>query len=142
MDLNMCNKIFLTTCIVYHCSFQSNMLFFLELKELGISVQKVMMNDIPQNVDSEQLDSTKKKMPFQTFLEQIDNTGELLENSSTMDDIKRRRCIRADMATRSMDEMRYIKYSRARRVSFVNKNRYKFSEWVGLDGIIFGLNLL
>lgn len=97
---------------------------------------------MPQNVvDSEQLDSTKKKIPFQSFLEQIDNTGELLENSSTMDDIKRRRCIRADIATRSMDEMRYIKYSRARRVSFVNKNRYKFSEWVGLDGTIFGFNI-
>lgn len=101
-----------------------------------------MMNDAPQNVlDSEQLDSTKKKVPFQAFLEQIDNTGELLENSSTMDEIKRRRCIRADVATRSMDEMRYIKYSRARRVSFMNKNRHKFSDWVGLDGIIFGLIL-
>lgn len=111
------------------------LLKYLELKELGISVQKVMVNDMPQNVmDSEQLDSTKRKIPFQAFLEQIDNTGELLENSSTMDEIKRRRCIRADMATRSMDEMRYIKYSRARRVSFANKNRYKFSEWVGLDG--------
>lgn len=118
------------------------MLFFLEIKELGGSVQKVMMNDMPQNVmDSEQLDNTKKKVPFQSFLEQIDNTGELLENSSTMDNIKRRRCIRADIATRSMDEMRYVKYSRARRVSFVNKNRYKFSEWVGLDGTIFGLIL-
>lgn len=87
-------------------------------------------------MDSEQTDSTKKKVPFQTFLEQIDNTGELLENSSTMDDIKRRRCIRADLVTRSMDEMHYIQYSKARRVSFVNKNRHKFSEWVGLDGII------
>ncbi|XP_050449616.1 transcription initiation protein SPT3 homolog isoform X1 [Cataglyphis hispanica] len=113
------------------------LLKYLELKELGGSVQKAMMNDAPQNVlDSEQLDSTKKKVPFQAFLEQIDNTGELLENSSTMDEIKRRRCIRADIATRSMDEMRYIKYSRARRVSFINKNRHKFSDWVGLDGDI------
>ncbi|XP_070155364.1 transcription initiation protein SPT3 homolog isoform X1 [Polyergus mexicanus] len=113
------------------------LLKYLELKDLGGSVQKAMMNDTPQSiVDSEQLDSTKKKVPFQAFLEQIDNTGELLENSSTMDEIKRRRCIRADIATRSMDEMRYIKYSKARRVSFVNKNRHKFSDWVGLDGDI------
>ncbi|CAL1673524.1 unnamed protein product [Lasius platythorax] len=113
------------------------LLKYLELKELGGSVQKVLVNDTPQNiVDSEQTDSTKKKVPFQTFLEQIDNTGELLENSSTMDDIKRRRCIRADLVTRSMDEMHYIQYSKARRVSFVNKNRHKFSEWVGLDGDI------
>lgn len=113
------------------------LLKYLDMKELGGSVQKVMMSDVPQNsVESEELDNVKKK-PFQTFLEQIDNTGELLQNSVTMDDIKRRRCIRADIATRSMDEMRYIKYCKARRVSFVNKNRLsKFTDWVGLDGDI------
>lgn len=114
------------------------LLKYLEIKELGGSAQKILINDTPQSViDHEQMDSTKKKLPFQIFLEQIDNTGELLENSSTMDYIKRRRCIRADIATRSMDEMRYMKYSKARRVSFVNKSRHKFSDWIGLDDITF-----
>ncbi|XP_029173362.1 transcription initiation protein SPT3 homolog [Nylanderia fulva] len=113
------------------------LLKYLEIKEFGGSAQKMLINDTPQGIiDHEQIDSAKKKVPFKTFLEQIDNTGELLENSSTMDYIKRRRCIRADIATRSMDEMNYMKYSKARRVSFVNKNRYKFSDWIGLDGDI------
>ncbi|XP_012058956.1 PREDICTED: transcription initiation protein SPT3 homolog [Atta cephalotes] len=108
---------------------------YLELKELGCSVQKLMTaNDVPQNVtDPEQLD-IKKKVPFQSFLEQIDNTGELLENSSSVDDVKRRRCIRADIASKSMDEVHYMKFSKARRVSFANKNRHKFSDWICADG--------
>ncbi|XP_071574476.1 transcription initiation protein SPT3 homolog isoform X2 [Temnothorax nylanderi] len=108
---------------------------YFEIKELGCSVQKLVANDNPQTaVDSEQMDGTKKKVPFQSFLEQIDNTGELLENSSFVDDIKRRRCIRADIASRSMDEMHYIKFSKARRVSFANKSRNKFCDWICLDG--------
>jgi len=95
-------------------------------------------NDVPQNVtDPEQLDGTKKKVPFQSFLEQIDNTGELLENSSSVDDVKRRRCIRADIASKSMDEVHYMKFSKARRVSFANKNRHKFSDWICADGTIY-----
>lgn len=91
---------------------------------------------MPENLtDSDQLNSTKKKIPFQNFLEQVDNTGELLENaSSTLDDVKQQRCVRAEMVTRSMDEIRYLKYSKARRVSFANKNRHKFSDWVCADG--------
>lgn len=107
---------------------------YLELKELGCSVQKLMVADTPQNItDPEQVDGAKKK-PFQNFLEQIDNTGELMEQSSSMDDVKRRRCIRVDIASRSMDEVHYMKFSKARRVSFANKNRHKFSDWICLDG--------
>lgn len=108
---------------------------FSEIKELGCSVQKLLANDTLQNVvDSEQVNDTKKKVPFQSFLEQIDNTGELLENSASVDDVKRRRYIRADIASRSMDEVHYIKFSKARRVSFANKNRHKFCDWICLDG--------
>ncbi|XP_011858736.1 PREDICTED: transcription initiation protein SPT3 homolog [Vollenhovia emeryi] len=107
----------------------------LEIKELGSSVQKLITHDTPQNtVDVEQMDSAKKKVPFQSFLEQLDNTGELLESSSSVDDVKRRRCIRADIAARSMDEVHYMKFSKARRVSFANKNRHKFCDWICLDG--------
>ncbi|XP_032675382.1 transcription initiation protein SPT3 homolog isoform X2 [Odontomachus brunneus] len=111
---------------------------YLELKELGGSVNKIVENDISENItDTDQLNNSNKKVPFQSFLEQIDNTGELLENiSSIADDIKHQRCIRAEIVTRSMDEIRYIKYSKARRVSFANKNRHKFSDWICTDGDI------
>lgn len=102
-----------------------------------------MANDAPQSVvESEQVDNTKKKIPFQCFLEQIDNTGELLENSSSMDDIKRHRCIRADIASRYMDEMHYMKFSKARRVSFANKNRHKFCDWICLDGTLINIKIV
>lgn len=113
-------------------------LFLSEIKELGSSVQKLIANDtsrIENVTDPEQIDVTKKKVPFQSFLEQIDNTGELMEHSASVDDIKRRRCIRADIASRSMDEVHYMKFSKARRASFANKNRHKFSDWICLDGI-------
>lgn len=94
-----------------------------------------MENDMPENfADPEQTNGTNKKVLFQNFLEQIDNTGQLFENATTVDDIKQHRCIRAEIITRSMDELHYMKYSRARRVSFVNKNRHKFSDWICLDG--------
>ncbi|KAL0131234.1 hypothetical protein PUN28_002651 [Cardiocondyla obscurior] len=108
---------------------------YLEMKELGCSAQKLLANDIPQNaIDSEQVNGTKKKVPFQSFVEQIDNTGELMETSSFVDDIKQCRCIRADIASKSMDEVHYLKFSQARRVSFANKNRHKFCDWICLDG--------
>ncbi|EFN82796.1 Transcription initiation protein SPT3-like protein [Harpegnathos saltator] len=111
---------------------------YLELKELGCSVNKILETDMPENItDADQLNDISKKLPFQSFLEQIDNTGELLENTpSNMDDIKQQRCVRAEIVTRSMDEIRYMKYSKARRVSFANKNRHKFSDWVCTDGDI------
>lgn len=98
---------------------------------------------MPENVtDPDQLNNSNKKVPFQNFLEQIDNTGELLENtSSTVDDIKHQRRVRAEIVTRSMDEIRYIKYSKARRVSFANKNRHKFSDWICTDGnVLFSMS--
>jgi len=130
-------KVFELHIYIYHASllFINTVIFFSELKEFGSSAQKILANDVPQNiVDSADIDSNKKKLPFQSFLEQIDNTGELLENSSTVDEIKQRRRIRAEIAARSMDEIRYIKFSKARRVSFANKNRHKFSDWICLDG--------
>ncbi|KAH0956385.1 hypothetical protein HN011_010307 [Eciton burchellii] len=108
---------------------------YLELKEVGCSVQKIMATDVPQNmiVESDEINGTKKKVPFQNFLELIDNTGELLE-TPIIDEVKQQRCIRADITARSMDEIRYIKFSKARRISFANKNQHKFNDWICAGG--------
>lgn len=108
---------------------------YLEIKDLGCSVNKVVEGDkLNDNLtDAEEINGNSKKVPFQNFLEQIDNTGELLEDASAVDDIKQLRCIRAEMVTRSMDEICYMKFSKARRVSFANKNRHKFSDWICLE---------
>jgi len=105
---------------------------------MGCSIQKIMATDVPQNVivESDEINGTKKKMPFQNFLESIDNTGEFLK-MSTIDEVKQQRCIRADIATRSMDEIRYIKFSKARRISFANKNQHKFNDWICAGGNVY-----
>ncbi|XP_046835763.1 transcription initiation protein SPT3 homolog isoform X1 [Vespa crabro] len=113
------------------------LLKYLELKQFKASVNKVLKSDDPEDiVDNEQLQNNKPKGPYHEFLNTIDNTGELFENKSVIDEIKLNRCIRAEMITRSMDEARYIKFSNARNASFANKNRHKFSDWICTDGNI------
>ncbi|XP_043682748.1 transcription initiation protein SPT3 homolog isoform X4 [Vespula pensylvanica] len=107
---------------------------YLELKQFKASVNKVLKGDDPEDiVDNEQLQNSKPKGPYHEFLSTIDNTGELFENKSIIDEIKLNRCIRAEMITRSMDEARYIKFSNARNASFANKNRHKFNDWICTD---------
>lgn len=114
------------------------LLKYLELKDFKSTVHKVLDTDTSETiVENEFLENPKKDKPsYYNFLNLIDNTGTLLGNGSTVDRVKQNRCIRAEMMSRKMDEARYIEYSKARNVSFANKNRYKFSDWVSSDGDI------
>lgn len=110
------------------------LLKYLELKEFKSSIHKTIDSDLPEDVtQSENMDESKKKGPLHSFLSQINNTGELFEDTSTIDEVKQQRCIRAEVVTRSMDEARYLKFSKARNASFANKNRHKFSDWIAPD---------
>ncbi|KAI4479477.1 hypothetical protein M0804_010874 [Polistes exclamans] len=110
---------------------------YLEMKRLKNSVYKVVKGDDSDDiVDIEQAKNYKPKIAYREFLKMIDNTGELLENKSFIDEIKLNRCVRAEMMSRSMDEARYLKFSNARNASFANKNRHKFNEWICVDGEI------
>ncbi|XP_076241528.1 transcription initiation protein Spt3 isoform X2 [Calliopsis andreniformis] len=110
---------------------------YLELKEYKASLHKTIESDVPEDVlNNDQVESSKHKGPLHNFLSQIDNTGELLHDSSSVDEIKQERCIRAEIMTRSMDEARYLKFSKARNASFANKNRHKFSDWLSPDSDI------
>ncbi|XP_014604443.1 PREDICTED: transcription initiation protein SPT3 homolog isoform X2 [Polistes canadensis] len=110
---------------------------YLEMKRLKNSVYKVVKGDDSDDiVDIEQAKNYKPKIAYREFLKMIDNTGELLENKSFIDEIKLNRCVRAEMMSRSMDEARYLKFSNARNASFANKNRHKFNEWICMDGEI------
>ncbi|XP_012172556.1 transcription initiation protein SPT3 homolog isoform X1 [Bombus terrestris] len=113
------------------------LLKYLELKEFKSSIHKTIESDLPEDiVQNESIDGSKKKGPLHSFLNQINNTGELLEDASTVDEVKQQRCIRAEIMTRSMDEARYLKFSKARNASFANKNRHKFSDWIAPDSDI------
>ncbi|XP_043266047.1 transcription initiation protein SPT3 homolog isoform X1 [Colletes gigas] len=110
---------------------------YMELKDYKSSLHKALESDLPEDImNNEHLRNSKHRGPFHTFLSQIDNTGELLEDASTVDEIKQQRCIRAEIMTRSMDEARYLKFSKARNASFSNKNRHKFSDWLLPDSDI------
>ncbi|KAF3428013.1 hypothetical protein E2986_10453 [Frieseomelitta varia] len=111
--------------------------YFVELKEFKSSIHKTIDSDLPEDVtQNENMDGSKKKGPLHSFLSQINNTGELFEDASTIDEVKQHRCIRAEIMTRSMDEARYLKFSKARNASFANKNRHKFSDWIAPDSDI------
>ncbi|XP_043508393.1 transcription initiation protein SPT3 homolog isoform X2 [Frieseomelitta varia] len=113
------------------------LLKYLELKEFKSSIHKTIDSDLPEDVtQNENMDGSKKKGPLHSFLSQINNTGELFEDASTIDEVKQHRCIRAEIMTRSMDEARYLKFSKARNASFANKNRHKFSDWIAPDSDI------
>ena len=74
------------------------------------------------------------KLPFIKYLNSIDNTGELLNDKSLVDHVKCKRNSRIEMMTRKMDEARYLEFSKARCASFANRNRHKFSDWIGSSG--------
>ncbi|CAL7937679.1 unnamed protein product [Xylocopa violacea] len=107
------------------------LLKYLELKEFKASLHKTIDNELPEDIiQDENGEKSKNKGPLQSFLDLINNTGELLEDASTVDEVKQQRCIRAEVMTRSMDEARYLKFSKARNASFANKNRHKFNDWI------------
>nr|XP_031847291.1 transcription initiation protein SPT3 homolog isoform X2 [Nomia melanderi] len=108
-----------------------------DLKEYKSSLHKTIDSDMPEDIlNNENVENSKNRGPYHNFLSLIDNTGELLEDSSTVDEIKQQRCVRAEIMTRSMDEARYLKFSKARNASFANKNRHKFSDWLSPEGDI------
>lgn len=95
-----------------------------------------------KNLESDSVDSysdpskvdENSKSTFIKFLNCIDNTGELLNDKSLEDHVKKKRCIRVDLMSKKMDEARYLDFSKARCVSFANKNKHKFSDWIGSSG--------
>lgn len=108
--------------------------YFPDLKQFKASIHKTIDSDLPEDIlENENLNGSKNKGPLYSFLNEINNTGELLEDASTIDEVKQQRCVRAEIMTRSMDEARYLKFSKARNASFANKNRHKFSDWIASE---------
>ncbi|XP_024940291.1 transcription initiation protein SPT3 homolog isoform X2 [Cephus cinctus] len=111
---------------------------YLELKDFKATMKKTIDTDpIESALESDNFDKYKvAKKSYHNFVSLIDVNGELLKSGSTVDYVKQNRSLRAEMMTRKMDETRYIEFSKARRVSFANSNRHKFSDWVCSDGDI------
>lgn len=108
-----------------------------ELKAERVSVSRVLSKDLPDAGDKSDFGRLEdgSKIPFVKFLKNsVDNTGELLNDKALVDHVKLKRCVRRDMMTKKMDETRYLEFTKARQVSFANKNKHKFSDWIGSSG--------
>lgn len=72
----------------------------------------------------------KPKHPLIGFIESIDETGEFTDLSE-FDEIKHNRQVRASYISENLDEEKYLKYQKARCVSFVSGRSYeKFRIWL------------
>lgn len=107
-----------------------------DLKDFKTSIYKVTNADTAEKLaDVKQIEESKKtKRLWKPFLATLDTTGELCNNKSSVDQVKYSRCVRAEMMSKYLDGTRYIDYSRARNVSFVNRHRHKFSDWIIPNG--------
>lgn len=123
-------------CVLFFCWYiNSYWYFFAELKDLKSTMFKSLDSDGPDSLlDGNNKMEENRKLPFMKFLQNIDNTGEMLNDKSLVDHVKRKRCVRVELMSRKLDELKYLEFSKARCVSFANKNRHKFSQWIGSSG--------
>lgn len=94
-------------------------------KELKKEIQKeaVQISNIDVIIN-------KPKHPLITFIENIDETGEFTDLSE-FDEVKHNRQVRASYVSETLDEEKYLKYQKARCVSFVSGRGYeKFRIWL------------
>lgn len=112
------------------------LLKYLEIKEFKASVNRILeAESFDDSLEDLTDNPLKKKRSQNRIVSLIDNTGELMENQSAIDHVKHNRRLRAEMMSRKIDEARYLDYSRARCISFANRNQHKFSDWIGCEGI-------
>ncbi|KAJ8686903.1 hypothetical protein QAD02_022697 [Eretmocerus hayati] len=107
---------------------------YLKLKEFKTTMFKSLDTDCPDSISDAKKTEEEPKQPFLKFLHHIDNTGEMLNDKTLIDHVKQKRTMRIEMMTRKMDEVRYLEFSKARCASFANKNKHKFSDWIGSSG--------
>ncbi|XP_043269288.1 transcription initiation protein SPT3 homolog isoform X2 [Venturia canescens] len=126
---------------VVHRQMRSNkiklrrLLKYLQIKEFKASMHKMLESEVyEETLEDLTVNPLKKKRPYHKIIDLIDNTGELSDNQSAVDTVKHNRELRAEMISRKIEESRYLEYSRARCVSFANKNQHKFSSWIGCEG--------
>ncbi|XP_014207234.1 transcription initiation protein SPT3 homolog [Copidosoma floridanum] len=106
---------------------------YLKLKEFKSTMYKTIEPEAMDYLDVSKSDEVSK-IPCFKFLKHIDNTGELLNDKELVDHVKHKRNMRMEMISRKIDESRYLEFSKARCVSFANKNKHKFSDWIGASG--------
>lgn len=111
---------------------------YLQLKMLRTKLHK------REDVEVELNEPPKHELMF--FIESIDETGEL-SNFSEYDEVKYERMIRADRISTSLNEEQYLKYAKARSVSFLHNtigNAEKLKKWLDskIDITTSGMDVL
>ncbi|KAK0183181.1 hypothetical protein PV327_001248 [Microctonus hyperodae] len=115
---------------------------YLELKAFKGSITKSLETDTPESGLNTEGNDTKKKN-YQKFIKLIDNIGELSDTQNRIDYVKHNRDVRAELASRKMDTLHYMEYTKARAATFTNKcNGAKFENWIGIDDVKISKNAL
>ncbi|XP_022913031.1 transcription initiation protein SPT3 homolog [Onthophagus taurus] len=99
-------------------------------------VKYLQHKDMKKHLDSDVVDLTDKpKPPLLTFIEKMDEFGELMDTNE-FDEVKHQRQLRADRISLALDEQKYIKFAKARCASFNSKemsqtrNFEKLRQWI------------
>ncbi|XP_044021025.1 transcription initiation protein SPT3 homolog [Aphidius gifuensis] len=105
------------------------LLKYLQLKEFKSTMNKVLDSDslgvIGEETQEEKIEKRYKKL-FNNLVS--------IDDSTTIDDIKYNRDLRAEMLSRTLNTSHYIEYAKARSASFANKYNIKFANWINPDG--------
>lgn len=89
------------------------------IKYLQIKILKTKMGNKDNVIETDIAEPPKHEL--MKFIEKIDETGEL-STFTEFDEIKYERMIRADRISVSLNEEKYLKYAKARQVSFLHKS--------------------
>ncbi|KAF7996911.1 hypothetical protein HCN44_002557 [Aphidius gifuensis] len=104
------------------------LLKYLQLKEFKSTMNKVLDSDslgvIGEETQEEKIEKRYKKL-FNNLVS--------IDDSTTIDDIKYNRDLRAEMLSRTLNTSHYIEYAKARSASFANKYNIKFANWINPD---------
>ncbi|XP_034937774.1 transcription initiation protein SPT3 homolog [Chelonus insularis] len=112
------------------------LLKYLDLKDFKSSINKVLDSELNDDLLDDTQNNAKKKSSHRKFIESIDTIGVLTDSENHIDYVKRNREIRAELASRKMDSLQYLEYSKARAASFANKYNHKFESWIATDNDI------
>ncbi|CAH1799772.1 unnamed protein product [Owenia fusiformis] len=106
---------------------------YMDLKDLRTSLVKPgEEEDVQEQGEGRPPIRKRKKLCFD-FINSIDQTGELLSvfEDSGVDEIKHQRLLRAELASRTMENQEYVEFTQARQNNFFRKFKFqRFKDWV------------
>lgn len=80
------------------------------------------------------IEETEEEKLANRYEKLLNNNLINVDDSTTVDDVKHSRDLRAEMLSRTLNTIHYMDYAKARSASFANKYNIKFANWVYPEG--------